>query len=203
MVDLRSTVSQDFKNEFLAKAEGLGLTQSQAVSQALENWLQPSQALSLGDNNPVVYFSNVTKAKREKLLSGLEEYDISPDSDGNVTLTPQQLLSLASKLSEKSEGDILAEGLSYIGQKLVTQALSSASKQGTLGSADGRIMTAIKELRDLIAEGAYTPRKVNGVSRLGDSIIAGRAMTSVPTVRNFISRKGPEIEKLLDVSELC
>jgi hypothetical protein len=203
MVDLRSTVSKDFKDEFLAKATAEGLTQSQAVSQALEQWLQPSQALTLGDNNPVTYFSNVTGSKREKLLTGLEEYDITPDSEGNVTLTPQQLLSLASQLSEKSEGDILAEGLSYIGQKLVTQALSSASKQGTLGSADPRIMTAIKELRDLIAEGAYKPRKVNGVARLGDSVIAGKAMTSVSTVRNFISRKGPEIEKLLDVSELC
>lgn len=202
MVDLRATVSQDFKNEFLVRAESEGLTQSQAVSQALEQWLQPdkSQALSL-EGESQEYFSNVNGEKRDRLIEGLAEYEIDTIED-KVYLTPQQLLSLASQVSGKSESEILAEGLSYIGQKLVTQFLSSASKQGTLGSADPRIIAAIHELRKLISEGEYKPRVKDGKAVLGDSVIAGRAMTSVTTVRNFLARKGDEISALLDVSDL-
>lgn len=207
MVDLRATVSQDFKNEFQARAESQGLTQSQAVSQALEQWLQPSsQALSLDDTEQV-YFESVKPTKedsekRERLLEGLGEHGVKIE-EGSAYLSPQQLLTLASKLSGKSESDILTEGVSYMAQKLVTQSLSSASKQGTLGSADGRIIAAIHELRKLISEGEYKPRQdKEGKSKLGDSVIAGRAMTSVATVRNFLARKGDEISALLDVSDL-
>ena len=202
MVDLRATnVSQDFKDTFLARAESQGLTQSQAVSQALEQWVQPtSQPLSLDDHSQE-YFSNVSGEKRERLLEGLGEHGVTIE-EGNVFLSPQQLLSLASQLSGKSESDILTEGVSYMAQKLVTQFLSSASKQGTLGSADGRIIAAIHELRKLITEGEYKPRVKDGKASLGDSVIAGRAMTSVSTVRNFLSRKGEEVSPLLDVSDL-
>jgi hypothetical protein len=201
MVDLRAKVSPDFKDEFLARAESKGLTQNDAVSQALEQWLQPSsQALSL-DDTPQEFFSNVNAEKRERLLEGLGEHGVTIE-EGNVYLSPQQLLSLASQVSGKTESEILTEALSYMGQKLVTQFLSSASKQGTLGSADPRIIAAIHELRKLISEGEYKPRVKDGKASLGDSVIAGRAMTSVATVRNFLARKGDEISPLLDVSDL-
>lgn len=202
MADLRAKVSQEFKNEFLARAESEGLSQTEAVSQALEKWVKesPSQKPNL-EGEIQEYFSNVNGDKRERLLQGLGTHGVNIE-EGVVFLSPQDLLKLASEVSGKSESEILIEGLSYMGQKLTTQFLSSASKQGTLGSADTRIIVAINELRKLISEGDYKPRIKNGKASLGDSVIAGRAMTSVATVRNFLSRKGSEISELLDVSDL-
>lgn len=211
-VRMTSPVPTGLHEQVKAKAKGEGISQGDLVSQALEAFLNSSQPSQTSQDNPcsflgsegeVEYFSTVTdkEGKRTQLLEGLEGYGVEADSEGIIRLTPSQLLNLASQVTGKTEEDILQDGLSYIAQKLITQELSSGGKQGTLGAADNRIIEAINDLRHMITEGEYRPRKKAGKSLLGESTVAGKAMTSVTTVRNFMKRK-PEVAKLLDVSDL-
>lgn len=224
MSELRAKVSVNFKTDFLSVAKEKGLNQSEAVSQALEQYVsqaleqyvegnsQPSSSTSttspcsfLEDETPKEFFGSVKNKeddnKRSELIEALDVHGVKAEG-GTIKLTSGQLLDLASKVSGKSQTEILSDGLSYIAQKMITQELAGNSNQGTLGSADRRIIETINELRQMISQGEYKPRKnKEGKALLGDSVIAGKAMTSTVTVKNFLKRK-PEYLELIDVSDL-
>jgi hypothetical protein len=212
MSELRAKVSDNFKTDFLSVAKQKGLNQAEAVSQALEQYLkgnsQPSSSSPcsfLQDETLREFFGSVKNKgddhKRTELIEALDKHGVKADGE-TVRLTTAQLLALASKVSGKSETEILNDGLSYIGQKMITQELAGNSNQGTLGSADRRIIETINELRQMISQGEYKPRKnKEGKALLGDSVVAGHALTSTVTVKNFLKRK-PEYLELMDVSDL-
>jgi hypothetical protein len=214
MSELRTKVSDSFKADFLGHAKEIGLNQAEAVSEALEQYLkgnsQPSSSPTspcsfLQDETPREFFGSVKNKgddhKRTELIEALDGHGVKAEGE-TIRLTSAQLLALASKISGKPETEILSDGLSYIAQKMITQELAGNSNQGTLGSADRRIIETINELRQMISQGEYKPRKnKEGKALLGDSVIAGKAMTSTVTVKNFLKRK-PEYLELIDVSDL-
>lgn len=198
------TISPDLSDKLGNVATEIGLTQSQIVEQALAHFF------TLRDNGPgpgprgynpddsevTTYFAKLDEEKGESVEKALS------DHGATVEMTRAQLLAVASKISGRPPAALLDEGLEYICQRAITSTVAGAGTQGSLGAADQRIIEAITQLREMVANGIYKPRaNKQGQVILGLSNIAGKAMTGVTTVRSFLQRK-PEFEPLLDVTDL-
>lgn len=99
---------------------------------------------------------------------------------GEVPKTLRELLSVAVDVSGVSLSDVLSSCLQSHGQKIVTQSICEVSGRGAIGSADGRLWTAINTLfRQLLAGEIQTVTRTK-IGQLGT--------TNPNTVNSFLRR---------------
>lgn len=201
------TTTPELKERIEKASEAEELNQSELITKAVEAYLNGSTSEGPGEltflDTEEEFFTNVSDDKKETLVKGLKSHGITPDNEGRITLSYAKLLELASKLSHMDTEIVMKEGLSYVGQKLITQSLNPSSGQGALGGADNRIIEAIDDLIERVREGTFKPRLKKGSDRytISESKIAMVAETNVVTVRNCLNRR-PELKERIDVTEL-
>lgn len=195
------SISPDLADKLTDAAKITGLNQGEIVDKALALFFTQSEGPGPGgyspdENQTLSYFVKLDEEKAESVEKALSDHGAS------FEMTRAQLLAVAAKITGRPPAALLDEGLEYICQRAITSTVAGAGNQGSLGAADERIVEAINQLREMVSNGIYKPRaNKEGRLILGLSNIAGKGMTGVTTVRNFLERK-PEYVAQLDVTDL-
>lgn len=101
---------------------------------------------------------------------------------GEVPTTLRELLSVAVDVSGVSLSDVMLSSLQSHVQKIITQSICEVSGRGAIGSADGRLWTALNTLLSQLLSGDIPTVTRTKISQLG--------MTNPNTTNSFLRRNG-------------